>query len=228
MDGVNVCVTITVRDAPDWHVWRRVEAAVRYAKRNGVDATAGIAPNKYAVHAARNLGTASMLLNPEFTHQLFIDNDVFIQEDAIVRLLEVPCDIASGCYAQLTQGHRIDPYIAVRHGGAWMTESWEGILEDVEHVGGGCMLIRREVFEGLEFPWWNWPLELMPGGKIRELSDDTDFCKRAREAGFTIGAHGQVFCGHLKMIDSAALFVRNWQGPQTVEEQLDRDGVALV
>lgn len=225
MDGVNVNVTITVRDAPDFHVYMRASAACRHANDNGIKTTLGLAPNKYAAHIARNLAVAAM--PKDATHLLFIDNDVYIQKDAITALLEVPCDIAVGCYAQLTQGGQISPYIAVRHSGKWMTEPWEGILEDVEFAGAGCMLIRREVFEALEFPWWNWPLELKDG-KVCETSDDVDFCVRAREAGFTIGAHGGVFCGHEKHIDAAALFVSGWCGPMTIEEQAKRNERPVV
>lgn len=216
MAGMNVQACITVRDAPDWHIWVRALAACQYAEKFGIKTDLGIAPNKYAVHIARNMAVCAM--SKDVTHLFFIDNDIFLQRDAIVLLSEVQADIAVGCYAQLTQEGRVAPYIAVRYQGRWMTEPWEGVLHDVEYAGAGCMMIRREVFDALEFPWWQWPLELNEG-RIKETSDDVDFCKRAKAAGFTIAAHGNVFCGHKKEIDSAALFVPQWAGPRTLEEQ---------
>lgn len=219
MDNVNVQACITVRDGPNWHVYMRTLAACQYAeKKLGIRTGLALAPNKYAVHLARNLAVNE--LPKEATHLFFVDNDVYLQKDAIELLLQVPCDIAVGCYANLTQKGMMAPYIVVRHSGRYMSEKWDGILEDVEWGGAGCMLIKREVFDSLEFPWFNWPVELQEGGKLKETSDDVDFCQRARAAGFTIGAHGNVFCGHEKHIDSAALFVRDWAGPATLEEQM--------
>lgn len=226
MADVNIQACITVRDAPNWHVYMRALAACQYAdKQEGMKAGLALAPNKYAVHIARNM--AVVALPPEATHLFFIDNDIYLQKDAISLLASVDADIVLGCYGQLTQGGRISPYICIRHSNRWVTESWEGVLPDVEYGGAGCMLIRREIFDALEFPWFNWPLELRDG-KIKETSDDVDFCKRARAAGFTISAHGNVFCGHQKEIDSASLFVHNWSGPKTLEEQVAANEFGLV
>lgn len=217
MDNVRVYAAITTRGAPDWHVWVRTLATCQNAEKAlGISAKVGVAPNKYAVHVARNLAVAGM---EDATHLFFVDNDILLQRDALELLLSVPADIAVGCYAQLTQGGYVAPYIAVRYQGRWMSEPWEGILHDVEYAGAGCMLIRREVFQALEFPWWQWPLEL-ENGKVKETSDDVDFCRRATAAGFKIAAHGNVFCGHAKEIDSAAMFVPGWSGPKTLQEQM--------
>lgn len=214
---VNVQARITVRDVPNFHVYMRTLAACQHAEQSlGITCRLGVAANRYAVHVARNIAVSE--LPSDATHLFFVDNDVWLQRDAINLLLDVPCDIALGCYAQITKAGRIAPHIAIFADGQWLHEPFDGVRADVQWGGTGCMLIRREVFEALEFPWFQWPIELRDG-KVKETSDDVDFCRRATSAGFTIGAHGNVFCGHDKQIDSAALIVPGWAGPQTLEEQ---------
>lgn len=217
----NVHLSITCRDKPDFHVYMQAMAACVHANSKGVNTSFGYASSKYAVHVARNQAVGSMPDNA--THLLFVDNDISVQEDAIELLLQVPCDIAAGCYVQMNKRGKLWPHIAVMKDSEWLRERWDGVLEGVDCAGTGCMLIRREVFEALEFPWFQWPLSLA-GGEVRQISDDVDFCNRAKDAGFTIGAHGNVFCGHEKTIDSAVMISEGWVCPETLDQQLSKRG----
>jgi hypothetical protein len=53
-------------------------------------------------------------------------------------------------------------------------------LEKVTAIGCGVMLVKREVFEKTERPWF-W-FEVLPGGKL--LGEDVYFCVKAFDAGF--------------------------------------------
>jgi hypothetical protein len=72
-------------------------------------------------------------------------------------------------------------------------------LEQVDAVGSGCIVIARRVLEhqGMKAPfnrkWTEW-------GEV-ECGTDLMFCKRAREAGFTVWAHFAVPCHHINEVD---------------------------
>lgn len=56
----------------------------------------------------------------------------------------------------------------------------------VDAVGGGALLVHRRVFEALDEPWWwlEWFKADEKDGHF--MGEDLAFCRRVREAGFTI------------------------------------------
>lgn len=69
------------------------------------------------------------------------------------------------------------------------------------------MLVQRDLFRRVGFPWFRWPQWLDDDGTLRQHSDDLDFCLRVLK-----GKHGIVYanprvrCGHLKEVDLAEQF----------------------
>jgi hypothetical protein len=86
-----------------------------------------------------------------------------------------------------------------------------GVVE-VEAVGTGAILIHRRVFDKLEKPYFRV-------GQLRSeyMQEDVEFCKRVREAGFTIGVDTSCPVGHLTTMAV-------WPGRDAADKQL----VALV
>ena len=124
----------------------------------------------------------------------FIDDDHRFPPDTLTRLLSHNVDIVSGLYLQ-----RVAPYTPHRYdreeanGALWpklLTQGESG-LDEVLSTGAGCLLVRTSVFEKLERPYWRL-------GQIRSdvWSDDFDFCRRARAAGFKIWCDLDVLVGH--------------------------------
>jgi len=69
----------------------------------------------------------------------------------------------------------------------------EGLLE-VDVVGSGCLLVKREVFEKLEAPFarsWN-------KDGTQAYGTDFMFCRKAKEAGFKIYCAVDYKCEHFK------------------------------
>jgi GT2 family glycosyltransferase len=72
-------------------------------------------------------------------------------------------------------------------------------LIEVAYTGMGFMLVKRGVFEKLEYPWFR-PLEKKIGDMVDFTMEDVAFCLRAREAGFKILIDPAVRVGHEKKI----------------------------
>ncbi len=74
-------------------------------------------------------------------------------------------------------------------------------------IATGCMMIRTSVFDHIPEPWFHdivdladahahgWFLDRGPGASVA-VTDDMYFCKKVREAGFKMLAHGGVLPAH--------------------------------
>lgn len=205
MSGVYVC--IATRDGRvDCDVLERAAAACRYAAAKGMQTKLGRCADPYSVAACRNKGVAEFL-RLEFDRLLFLDDDVLVQENTVALLAEHHRPIVGGCVPSIKIPAVGPPsaYVQVqRPFGEWYREWPPASLVDAEAVGGGCMMIDREVLRAMDFPWFRWP-EQFHDGKLTAISDDTDFCGRAKMLGFSVHADGRVRCGHKKTIDVAML-----------------------
>ena len=64
-------------------------------------------------------------------------------------------------------------------------------------IGTGCMLIKTEVFEQIERPWFKTVDKIdSEDGPGVQMNDDMYFCQKVREAGFKILADANVICTH--------------------------------
>jgi hypothetical protein len=136
----------------------------------------------------------------EASHVFFVDDDTLMPPDALMRLLEHDVPIVSGFYTQ-----RVPPFwpIPMRLWGKQyihITKYCPG-LQEVDAVGGGCLLVKREVFETLSDPWFDYWSERMQAN----TSEDVPFCEKAKAAGFPILLDFDVQCGHM------ATFPVGWQ-----------------
>lgn len=77
----------------------------------------------------------------------------------------------------------------------------EGIFP-VYAAGSGSMLIRKHVLDAIGDPWFHNPL-----GTV--INDDLEFCRKVREAGFSIHADADVSVGHLSNFTSYYIYERN-------------------
>jgi hypothetical protein len=224
-----VVACITTRDGkPDFHVHRKLQAACQYAADVGIETSLAVTADNFSIGKARNSAVLAFLEDKDATHLFFVDNDVHIQEDAIVVLVAMDKPISAGCYASFKTPpnhpgmHK--PYITVKKEGAWYTTWWDGVVQ-VDGAGTGCMLIRRDVFEEMKYPWFVWR-EYVEDGVIKHKSDDIDFCDRAIAQGLSVWAHGNVRCGHIKTTDASCFIFEDkvldvdWHGPRTVAQQM--------
>ncbi len=135
---------------------------------------------------------------------LFVDDDMVLPGDALLRLLAHGRDIVGGlCF------RRVPPYAPciARWDGERMRPLAEptGGLTPVDGIGMGLTLIRRRVFEALGGGGFAFR-----GG----LSEDFSFCLAAREAGFDIFCDPAVQPGHISSVVIDAAVHRAWRTAQ--------------
>lgn len=68
-----------------------------------------------------------------------------------------------------------------------------------DYIGAGFIAVRRAVFETLKAPWFAFE---------RDLSEDFNFCRKARAAGFAVWAHSVFVASHMKTVDLLDLMQR--------------------
>ena len=133
-------------------------------------------------------------IDDDFTHYLFVDADVVPTIDVVKRLLSLDLDIVSAAYKSREQGYSfVGGVFRVNDDGVVMNalklkSDSEGLME-VDWVGGGCVLIKKKVFEKTPFPWFNYPIvEVEKNGQLHRklIYEDVGFCMNVKEAGFKV------------------------------------------
>jgi GT2 family glycosyltransferase len=174
----------------------------------GIESDLTHADDRYNVATCRNKCVARFL-GTSYTHLLFVDDDVSIPENTIADLAAVS-EKSGGLACGMVPSIRIDPekgtqvYVQVMVDDKWL-QRWPTQNVECEITGGGCMMIPREVFAKVGFPWFRWTELYDPEIGLKSISDDSDFCMRARMAGYRITAVASVRCGHGKEIDCGML-----------------------
>ena len=145
------------------------------------------------VDRARNQLIERMLDHPiDPTHLFFLDADIVPPSDALLRLLAHDLPIVSGLYRKRLPPH--EPMAFTYRGRILRPIPAKGPrLRKVDVVGGGCLLIRREVFEKVRSPWFT--SEWRRDG---HLSEDFSFCEKARKVGYRIAVDTAVRPLHLE------------------------------
>jgi len=159
--------------------------------------------NRVSLERARELIRQFALNDFPSDHLWFVDADNPPPRDALIRLLSLDADIASGLlYQRMQNGEETHPLIYEYPGpppsDPILHQGWEKIgplglkdvkgktgVVDADATGFGCILIRRRVFEGIPFQ----------SGLMN--SEDTEFCHRARLAGFTLKVDLDLHVPHL-------------------------------
>lgn len=198
---------IPTRDGvPNFHVASRLSSACRR-----VGATWGHTIGHLSVCTARNQAVALAKGQPGVTHLFMCDNDTFIPEDAIERLLRLDTAIATGVTPTTYRNGR-GPAIPCINVAQWVNEDlqpqfytgWFRGVREAKYCGASCILIRLDVFDAIGFPWWSHD-ETWDGRKYTCFSEDLTFCRRARELGFTILADGDLRCQHDRKVECSTL-----------------------
>lgn len=127
-----------------------------------------------------------------FTHALWLDDDHIFNPDMACRLAAVSeLDMVSAVYYQRTSPYHPAAYVKDDSGNEfrhWPLMDIPPTIVEVDAVGFGALLMRREVMEKTPKPWFtiDW-----------QAGEDIAFCKRAKDSGFRIWAAGDYQIGHM-------------------------------
>lgn len=151
----------------------------------------------------RNVLVKEALEDKTVTHIFFLDTDMVIESPpdinlAIRQLLSLNVPIVSGLYrAKKAKGAY--PYAMwagpVQEAGTGTIgyvdiPNWTGNWLPVGAIGFGCVLIKREVFEKISYPWFEWHEPPNP-------SEDFFMCEKIRKAGYEIKVFTDVRFSHI-------------------------------
>lgn len=181
----------------------------------------------------RNSACEQLLRDDAGSWIWFIDDDHAFEPAILLRLLERDVDIVTPLCLR-----RVQPFLpvpCVDDDFMDITRYRPDELVEVQHAGSSGMLIRREVLEAIEPPWF----ELGYDDDGRRVSEDVTFCRKATAAGFAIHVDIAVLLGHIttavvwprfdedegrwltqfEVADGAKLWI-NPAVPEPVEEQV--------
>jgi len=146
----------------------------------------------------RNQLVKDALEDPRTTHIFWLDTDIIIEEpedpnQALRMLLACNAPIAGGLYrAKQKTGYFYAMWKkAEGQEGYIPTAGWTPGANwiNVDAIGLGCCLMKREVFEKIPYPWFKWDKP--------HPSEDFYFCQQLIEHGYEIRVLTDVKCSHI-------------------------------
>lgn len=144
-------------------------------------------------------------LKSDCTHLFFVDSDTIPPANALKKLLLQDKEIISG----LTPIIEHDENKKNDSNGFYRKMNVVGENEKfvqefigtipVKGAGGSCILIKREVFEKMEAPWYRFQYQ-DDNGKPIIIGEDILFTVKAQQLGYKIWADTSLICKHEKPI----------------------------
>jgi glycosyltransferase involved in cell wall biosynthesis len=153
----------------------------------------------------------------KYDYILWLDDDIVVPADFLSRLLAHDLPIVSGIYVMRREPHLPVAYVRAvepdRADRFWSLSGWPSGLVEVDAVGQGCVLIKREVYDKVPEPYYAWqpvkrdsentfkvvddaPDNHAVAVEDRTLGEDLYFFTHCRIAGYRIYADGDIILGH--------------------------------
>lgn len=166
---------------------------------SGIPLSIKFYPHMVPLDNARNRAVKDFL-EDYFTHLLFIDDDVTPPFNALRELIEADKEvIAPLCFTfQYDNGLPFPQPVAHRKDkeGEYRPYFGKGI-EETDVVTGGMFLVKREVLEKLERPFY---FKYHKNG-VAVYSEDFVFSQQCQELGYKLYTHYGLPCSHTKTVD---------------------------
>jgi len=150
------------------------------------------------VDQVRNGLVRTFLENTEFTHLFMMDSDIVPPTKVLDYLLECDAPMATGIVPIMMHGVVIaNILMADAEGELGFVVDWSNHTEpwEVANAGTGCVLIRRDVLEAVQEPWFRH-VEGIDG--TERVGEDIYFGRQASKLGFHYTAHPKAVCDHFK------------------------------
>ena len=151
-----------------------------------------------------------MKTEPDVTHILFMDADTAPPGDAIDKLLAHDKDIVAG----------VTPIWTPKGGPMWNVMAYDSEKKNncgfdpapflelpdelfrAHYVGGPAVLIKRRVFEKMEYPWFDYNSEI----DAEPRRGDIHFSVKAKDLGFELWCDPTIRCQHQHDVELLGVF----------------------
>jgi len=139
---------------------------------------------------------------------LFLDADMAFTPDLVSALLKDSMQsgaaIVSGCYFKKLPPHSCVSSIKKHPEDPQLLTPIDphddsASLVECDVIGMGAALIHRDVFEAISYPWFEYEVYEKTGE--RTVTEDVPFCRKAKEAGFSIWTDTSLVCGHIRQVE---------------------------
>jgi len=156
------------------------------------------------IDANRNKMVKQFLSDEDNDWLLMIDDDVVPPKD-IIKMVEHGKPVVSATVT-IKKGAVPQPVILKEQGdqyrqismGEYVDGEADGLIE-VDGVGTGCLLIRRDVLENMQPPWFKFLYNEEDG--TLQLGEDFYFSRRLSEQGVPLHVSTDHVCSHFKKTD---------------------------
>lgn len=127
-----------------------------------------------------------------------VDSDIVLPKDCLVKMLNHNVDMVSGVYIQRKEHDEIlEIYRKNNFGGVsnvpFIHLQPQG-LHEIDGCGFGCVLVKSEVIRKIGYPQFKYHSALDHKDTI---SEDVDFCEKARNVGARIFVDSTIVCNHI-------------------------------
>ena len=155
-------------------------------------------PRSYSVDVGRNI-IAKYAQENEFDYIMWVDSDMILPKNTLVRLLSHDKDIVAGVYSYKVLGNkevvakRFQDETREEYDNLTIKEIKEssGLIE-VDGFGFGCVLTKVSMFDKIPFPWFIY---------TQDMGEDIFFCRKAQNEGYKLWLDTDVICGHIGQIN---------------------------
>jgi GT2 family glycosyltransferase len=152
----------------------------------------------------RNVLIENHLKDNDMTHMMFVDSDTVPPDDALVKMLKIDKPFVSGVTPMFCGNELCWNIKRPDKPDTWWERDNPLPKEafTTNHVGGSCLLIKREVFEKIGWPWFKTTFKPLGDDNIaKSVGEDVFLCDRAIESGYEVWVHPEVLCKHFNTID---------------------------
>lgn len=157
--------------------------------------------NVQPMDAARNF-CVKEFLELDYDYLFWVDDDVYCPPETLHKLIQADRDIISAApFCMKYEGDECYPYIsAVKFNSDGRYEIYHGRgIEEVDAIGGGCILYKRKVYEAKEL---ERPYEFTyHRDGTRSVTCDFMVHQKAHKAGFKTFVDFSLICSHVKEVD---------------------------
>ena len=179
------------------------------------------------VHTSRNSLLEAALMHKEWTHCLFIDDDMVFPPETLDTLLKYDKPIIGVSYVgKAAPFHLITFDLVDGEPTRWPQDRGRNGAVKVFAVGMGVTLIRREVVEAMKNPWFEFS---------KYKGEDIEFCGKAGELGFETWVDTNMEVKHIgrhafdiRFLENYNLSADKWMadqlrsGPNHTQEELGK------